>query len=351
MIDSRFVETLDKMQVETQRSCSNAKAAACERVLLARLVRKKKGGIVCDDVLASFDGPSITGSQCSKVVQDSQQSRVQLEAIDQISTGDRNIKPNMGSSSSKDVSRQDEVGKDGIEDAAITGNDFEIPTEVNSLRLVKSLSEKLNEITSTELLEHEDMKDKEIIFKSAILTTSTEENKQFEQEIQQEEPDISVSDVGQNSTAAADLSEVPVKNSDASTGCDVIQEVGTSTGRRSAMTMESVVLQACVAARLTRAVRAHRARKNQEKKQERKAARTLSAILLAFIVTWTPYNVFILVQAFCPGCIHPTLYDIGNYTKFVLKCLIIYYTGAVLCRGTVIWRGIRRCDEVRGTTQ
>jgi hypothetical protein len=90
---------------------------------------------------------------------------------------------------------------------------------------------------------------------------------------------------------------------------------GSLAGRRSAMTLHRVAMQACVAARLTQVVRDRRERKQrqqQEKKAERKAARTLTAVLLAFVVTWTPYNVFILVQAFCPDCIHPTLYAVGK---------------------------------------
>ena len=35
-----------------------------------------------------------------------------------------------------------------------------------------------------------------------------------------------------------------------------------------------------------------------EKKNERKAAKTLSAILLAFVVTWTPYSVLTVANAF-----------------------------------------------------
>lgn len=31
-------------------------------------------------------------------------------------------------------------------------------------------------------------------------------------------------------------------------------------------------------------------RRKNERKQESKAAKTLSAILFAFIITWTPYN-------------------------------------------------------------
>merc|ERR1711997_1246481 len=39
-------------------------------------------------------------------------------------------------------------------------------------------------------------------------------------------------------------------------------------------------------------------KKTSEKKNERKAAKTLSAILLAFIVTWTPYSVLTVANAF-----------------------------------------------------
>ena len=87
--------------------------------------------------------------------------------------------------------------------------------------------------------------------------------------------------------------------------------------RRPAMTLHRVALQACMAARLSQAVKDRRERKRhqQEKKAERKAARTLSAVLLAFIVTWTPYNVFIIVEAFCADCVHPTLYAIGTYNS------------------------------------
>ena len=84
--------------------------------------------------------------------------------------------------------------------------------------------------------------------------------------------------------------------------------------RRPAMTLHRVALQACMAAKLSQAVRDRRERKRhqQEKKAERKAAKTLSAVLLAFIVTWTPYNVFIIVEAFCTDCVNPTLYAIGT---------------------------------------
>ena len=52
--------------------------------------------------------------------------------------------------------------------------------------------------------------------------------------------------------------------------------------------------------------------KRHEGKQDQKAAKTLTAILLAFLVTWTPYSIFTLVETFCAGCINETLYSIGE---------------------------------------
>ncbi|KAH7644824.1 hypothetical protein HUG17_0362 [Dermatophagoides farinae] len=43
----------------------------------------------------------------------------------------------------------------------------------------------------------------------------------------------------------------------------------------------------------------------QQQQQQQHAAKTLSAILLAFIVTWTPYNVLVLLKTFYTGLIDP----------------------------------------------
>jgi len=62
-------------------------------------------------------------------------------------------------------------------------------------------------------------------------------------------------------------------------------------------------------------------------RKEQKAAKTLSAILLAFIITWTPYNVFAIVQTFCADCIHQHLYEFGRS----LCRLVIPRRPAVAC--------------------
>ncbi|XP_062382302.1 muscarinic acetylcholine receptor M3 [Sardina pilchardus] len=58
-------------------------------------------------------------------------------------------------------------------------------------------------------------------------------------------------------------------------------------------------------------------RKNQSNKSENKAAQTLSAILLAFIITWTPYNIMVLVNTFCTDCIPETLWSLGYWLCYV----------------------------------
>uniref|UniRef100_A0A4W6FE40 Muscarinic acetylcholine receptor n=1 Tax=Lates calcarifer TaxID=8187 RepID=A0A4W6FE40_LATCA len=58
-------------------------------------------------------------------------------------------------------------------------------------------------------------------------------------------------------------------------------------------------------------------RKNEKKANEKKAARTLSAILFAFIMTWLPYNIMVLVNTFCQDCIPETLWALGYWLCYV----------------------------------
>ncbi|KAM3610126.1 uncharacterized protein V6R79_025785 [Siganus canaliculatus] len=51
--------------------------------------------------------------------------------------------------------------------------------------------------------------------------------------------------------------------------------------------------------------------------RERKVTRTILAILLAFVVTWTPYNVLAVVAAFCHVCIPGVLWTAGYWLCYV----------------------------------
>ncbi|XP_028658108.1 muscarinic acetylcholine receptor M1-like [Erpetoichthys calabaricus] len=58
-------------------------------------------------------------------------------------------------------------------------------------------------------------------------------------------------------------------------------------------------------------------RKNQSLIKEKKAAKTLSAILLAFILTWTPYNIMVLVSPFCKKCVPEKLWELGYWLCYI----------------------------------
>ncbi|KAG2463233.1 ACM4 protein, partial [Polypterus senegalus] len=58
-------------------------------------------------------------------------------------------------------------------------------------------------------------------------------------------------------------------------------------------------------------------KKRQMAAREKKVTRTIFAILLAFIVTWTPYNVMVLISTFCQSCVPDTVWAIGYWLCYV----------------------------------
>ncbi|XP_033000233.1 muscarinic acetylcholine receptor M3 [Lacerta agilis] len=58
-------------------------------------------------------------------------------------------------------------------------------------------------------------------------------------------------------------------------------------------------------------------RKRMSLIKEKKAAQTLSAILFAFIITWTPYNIMVLVNTFCNKCIPQTFWNLGYWLCYI----------------------------------
>nr|XP_060619816.1 muscarinic acetylcholine receptor M4 [Anolis sagrei ordinatus] len=58
-------------------------------------------------------------------------------------------------------------------------------------------------------------------------------------------------------------------------------------------------------------------KKRQMAAREKKVTRTIFAILLAFILTWTPYNVMVLINTFCDYCIPDTVWSIGYWLCYV----------------------------------
>ncbi|KAL3097005.1 hypothetical protein niasHS_002721 [Heterodera schachtii] len=63
--------------------------------------------------------------------------------------------------------------------------------------------------------------------------------------------------------------------------------------------------------------RSEKERRRNERKQEGKAAKTLSAILFAFIITWTPYNVIVCLEAFYPNSVPSYLFTLSYFLSYV----------------------------------
>ncbi|XP_010755353.2 muscarinic acetylcholine receptor M2 [Larimichthys crocea] len=51
--------------------------------------------------------------------------------------------------------------------------------------------------------------------------------------------------------------------------------------------------------------------------REKKVTRTIMAILVAFVATWTPYNVMVLINTFCSACIPNSLWTIGYWLCYI----------------------------------
>jgi len=57
----------------------------------------------------------------------------------------------------------------------------------------------------------------------------------------------------------------------------------------------------------------HTKTERTQKKQDMRAAKTLTVILLVFIVTWLPYNIAAVIFPFCPDCISSSVWSFGMY--------------------------------------
>ncbi|XP_057693632.1 muscarinic acetylcholine receptor M2-like [Corythoichthys intestinalis] len=69
--------------------------------------------------------------------------------------------------------------------------------------------------------------------------------------------------------------------------------------------------------KLTRQNTVAKWRKKSASSREKKVTRTIMAILVAFVVTWTPYNVMVLINTFCSICIPNALWTIGYWLCYI----------------------------------
>ncbi|XP_064175544.1 muscarinic acetylcholine receptor M2-like [Anguilla rostrata] len=58
-------------------------------------------------------------------------------------------------------------------------------------------------------------------------------------------------------------------------------------------------------------------KKSAAQSREKKVTRTIMAILVAFVVTWTPYNVMVLLNTFCSTCIPNAVWILGYWLCYI----------------------------------
>ncbi|XP_062918276.1 muscarinic acetylcholine receptor M4 [Mobula hypostoma] len=72
-----------------------------------------------------------------------------------------------------------------------------------------------------------------------------------------------------------------------------------------------------VARKFANIARSQVRKRRQVAAREKKVTRTIFAILLAFILTWTPYNVMVLISTFCEECVPETVWTIGYWLCYI----------------------------------
>ncbi|XP_076095510.1 muscarinic acetylcholine receptor M2-like [Mytilus galloprovincialis] len=81
-----------------------------------------------------------------------------------------------------------------------------------------------------------------------------------------------------------------------------------------------------------------------------KAAITLTAILLAFIITWTPYHINVIISCFCSDCVPNAVYHIAYWLCYVNSTInpLLY----ALCNINFRWTFIRilTCNQIYTVT-
>ncbi|KAL8169629.1 UNVERIFIED_CONTAM: Muscarinic acetylcholine receptor M4 [Gekko kuhli] len=133
--------------------------------------------------------------------------------------------------------------------------------------------------------------------------------------------DISTADQGQSPAhprvnPASKWSKIKIVTKQTGTECITAIEIVADKEASSTPITLSNSRPANVARKFASIARSQVRKKRQMAAREKKVTRTIFAILLAFILTWTPYNVMVLINTFC-NCVPDTVWSIGYWLCYV----------------------------------
>ncbi|XP_037756100.1 muscarinic acetylcholine receptor M4 isoform X1 [Chelonia mydas] len=112
-------------------------------------------------------------------------------------------------------------------------------------------------------------------------------------------------------------SKIKIVTKQTGTECVTAIEIVPAKTAASAQNTLSNNRPANVARKFASIARSQVRKKRQMAAREKKVTRTIFAILLAFILTWTPYNVMVLINTFCETCVPETVWSIGYWLCYV----------------------------------
>ncbi|XP_070616355.1 muscarinic acetylcholine receptor M4 isoform X2 [Erythrolamprus reginae] len=116
---------------------------------------------------------------------------------------------------------------------------------------------------------------------------------------------------------ASKWSKIKIVTKQTGTECVTAIEIIAEKEARSTPITLSNSRPANVARKFASIARSQVRKKRQMAAREKKVTRTIFAILLAFILTWTPYNVMVLINTFCDYCVPETVWYIGYWLCYV----------------------------------
>uniref|UniRef100_A0ACB8G3Z9 Muscarinic acetylcholine receptor M4 n=1 Tax=Sphaerodactylus townsendi TaxID=933632 RepID=A0ACB8G3Z9_9SAUR len=133
--------------------------------------------------------------------------------------------------------------------------------------------------------------------------------------------DVSTADQGQSPAhprvnPASKWSKIKIVTKQTGTECITAIEIVPDKEASSTPITLSNSRPANVARKFASIARSQVRKKRQMAAREKKVTRTIFAILLAFILTWTPYNVMVLINTFC-NCVPDTVWSIGYWLCYV----------------------------------